>query len=182
MKSIAVAALLFLMACGYRVGDQAIISNYRTVSIPYVECDDDGRLTDALARAVSASGALTYRECGGQLCLKAKITATGRENIGYTYDTNQQGVRVDRLLPDEGRLIYQVEVELVDRCRGCTVLGPFCVRESVDYAFDALSTDNQLAVDSLGQYTNIDDAEWAAKHPLYDALAAKIVDYLVSAW
>lgn len=176
------AALVLLTSCGYHMGDQAIVSEYSTVSVPYVECDDDGRLTEALVHAISASGALRYRESGGQLCLKAKITSTGRENVGYRYDTDQKGKRVDRLLPDEQRIIYQVEVSLVDRCRGCTVLGPFCVRESIAFAFDPLSTDNTLSVDSLGQYTNIDDAEWAAKRPLYDALARKIVDYLTVAW
>jgi Lipopolysaccharide-assembly len=175
--------LCFLLtACGYRVGDDAVVSRYRTVSVPYVECDDDGRLTDALVHAISASGALQYRQSGGDLCLKAKVTAIGHDNIGYEYDTSDSGKRTDRLIPNEGRLIYQIEVTLVDRCRGCTVLGPFCVRQSLDFPFDPLATDTQIAVQSLGQFTNIDDAEWAAKRPLYDALARKIVDYLVAAW
>ncbi len=171
--------LTLLTACGYQLGERATLQQYRTISVPYVKCDDDGRFTEALVRAISRSHAFQYCDCGGQLILEASITSRGRENIGYEFDETAQK---KRLLADEGRMIYVVEISVIDARRCCTVLGPFCVKAYVDYPFDPQSVNTDVSVFSLGQFVAIDAAEEAACRPLYEDLARKVVDYLASAW
>jgi len=74
------------------------------------------------------------------------------------------------------------EVSVIESRSGCCLHGPCPLQVYVDYNFDPLSTGDQLATTSLGQFTMIDEAEDTAQRPLNEEMARKIVDFLLSAW
>ena len=51
---------VFLTSCGYHLGRGEFCQGYRTVCVPFVEGDRDGLFTNALIRAFTTSGCLTY--------------------------------------------------------------------------------------------------------------------------
>lgn len=176
----ALLLLIFLTACGYHLGDQAIVNHYRTISVPFVQGDRDGRLTEAIVREIGRTGRLRYVSSGGQLCLKGEITGCHQENIGFEYDENLEGKRTDRIVPTEARLVYCVRFSVTSR-QG-TVIGPVEVTEEIAYDFDPIDNDDELAVFSVGQFVIYDQAQEIALTPLYDRLARKVVAYLNAAW
>ncbi|MBS0621918.1 MAG: hypothetical protein JSR80_03045 [Verrucomicrobia bacterium] len=182
MKRLILTALVMCTSCGYHLREPSTLASYRTISVPYAKGDLDGHLTDTVVHAIARSGRFKYCSEGGELLLCISFADRGRENIGYTFDTNKAGKTVNQLVPNEGRLIVTVEVTVMDVAQDCIALGPFCVKAVIDYPFDPLSTDNKLYQESLGQFTPIDEAEEVARHPLYEEIAMKIVDFLTSAW
>lgn len=177
------SCLVLLTGCGYRLGDSSLLSRcYSSISIPYVDGDQDGRFTSILVEEVISSGRWRYCNCGGELTLHVRIVRCGRENIGFQFDRNAANQKTRRIVPNEGRFFLVVEVKVIETATGCVLLGPTCMQSYVDYDFDPLSTENQLAVFSLGQYTAIDEAEDTARIPLYRQLARKVVDFLLADW
>jgi len=173
---------LFLTGCGYHFGGTGALREYRTITVPYVTGDVDGYLTSELVGELSAQSPFYYRQCGGALSLEVRLCGVDHYNVGFEYDTDDAGVRTERIVPNEGRLIAVAQVEVVSCVSGKVVLGPQCITASVDFDYDPLSTENQLAVFSLGQFTQIDLAEDTAIVPLYRHLARKIVDYVTNGW
>ncbi|MGE3954752.1 MAG: LPS assembly lipoprotein LptE [Parachlamydiales bacterium] len=173
--------LVTLTACGYRFGDQGVLCHYRTIEVPFVCGDQGGRLTEALVLELARTGAIAYRSQGADLVLCAAVIDCGRENIGFQYDRNNQGELTDRIVANEGRLFLIVEVTLKDRWGYC-LIGPTRFTAQADYDFNPLSTDTELAPFSLGQFTEIDQAEEVALSPLYRDIAYKIIDYLRTYW
>lgn len=180
------AALFFLLilttSCGYHFGSGGRLAGYRTITVPYVVNDPDGHLTSELVRELSASGPFQYRQCGGALLLQVRVCGVDQYNVGFEYDTDDDGFRTERIVPNEGRLLAIAEVEVVSCASGCVLLGPQRITASVDFDYDPLSTENQLAIFSLGQFTQIDLAEDTAIVPLYRHLARKIVNYVTNGW
>lgn len=178
-------SLVFLLfaGCGYRAGEGNILSNYRTISIPYVEGDWDGSLTACLVKEVSQSSTVAYRRDGGSLILEAKLIDVDEENIGFRYDrTTRRGKIKHELIPIETRLIAVAEIRVIEAYSGRVLLGPARVTASVDFDHDYFSSRNGINVFSLGQVTDIEEAEDAAQQPLNQRLARKITDYINNSW
>lgn len=150
----------------------------RTITLPYVEGDLEGYLTAEIVEQLSALSSFYYCRSGGAFILQVKICGVDQYNVGFEYDTDDAGIRTQRIVPNEGRLIAAAEVEVIDAVSGCVVLGPQRIIATVDFDYDPLSTENQLAIFSLGQFAQIDLAEDTAIIPLYRKLARKIVNYL----
>lgn len=175
--------ILFIAAgCGYHFGECSPLQRYRTISMPYVANDPDGLLTAAIVLELSRSSHLRYCREGGGLVLNVCLESICNYNIGFEYDTNNLGERTQRVVPDEGRLTAVARIEVVEGCSGSLLRGPTCIEASVDFDYDPLSTENQLAVFSLGQFTQIDLAEDTAESPLFRQLAQKIVNYVINSW
>lgn len=184
--------ILFLCGCGYRLGDpSSLCYRYQTVSVPYVKGDIDGLLTNALIRQLSRAGFWRVANGRADLILCAEVVCCKQENIGYQFERTQtttleqsvefpSGKPVKRLLPNESRHILGIELSLVDCHTGKTIFGPARVQADIDVDFDPLSTDDRMAVFSLGQLVNIDEAQEAARRSLYDSLSKKVVDLLSS--
>lgn len=168
-------------------------SSYRSLSIPYVENDKEGWLTNALIDTVSTMGAFHYQNSGGELLLSVKILSLEDENIGYRKDLEKDDEKVKRrIIPCEGRKTINVLVKLMDKRTDKIIKGPVKVTTSVDYdyvdpnALNDLSFINRNARRetvlrfSLGQLEAIDSAQEASLFPLYKICAKEIVDIFFS--
>lgn len=176
-------ALLLLCGCGYRTGAGNNLKAYRTISIPYVCGDWDGTLTAELVKALTDSGTLQYRRCGGALTLEVEIVDEDVENIGFRYDRTTRRAKLKHdIIPIETRLIAVAEVRVVEACSGTVLLGPAQIVAAVDFDHDFYKSRNGINVFSLGQVTDVDEARDAAHSPLNYKLARKIVDFVNNSW
>lgn len=180
-----VAALLALSlgSCGYRVGyGEGLPACYRSISVPYVEGDQEGYLTAAIVKEIVRSGAFQYRHCGGSLILNVTELDIVEDNIGFRYDRRKRGTLTSDIIPTETRMTIYVEVWVTDAASCCTVLGPVQLSASVDYDHDYYSSRDGVNIFSLGQLSDIDEAYDAAQTPLNRIIAMKIVDYITQSW
>ena len=183
MRALLLLVLCLATSCGYRLGDCSSLTHaYETITIPYACGDRDGLFTAALINEVATSGLWEYRQCGGALVLKGTLECLTHENIGFEYDTNDQGEQTKLIVPNEGRLYATFRFTIVEGHSGRILLGPSCVQTWVDYDFDPLSTTDAIAPFSLGQFAMIDEAQDVARLPLYRELSRKVVDFLACAW
>lgn len=169
-----------LAACGYQYGTGGIISTYRTISIPYVKNDLDGRMTAALVKVISTQSGLQYEKCGGELTLLVEIIEFENENIGYRYDRKNDGKLTHSIIPAETRLMLAAQVTLVESQTAKPLAGPVKITAFVDFDHDYERTRNGVNVFSLGQLTDYDEAYDAALQPLYEVLSEKIADFIMN--
>lgn len=182
MRALSALFLILLTSCGYKLGYGEIPKVYNTVEIPFVQGDPRGAFTEELVFALSASGAMTYVQCGGRTELIVSILEFRDQNIGFRYDRGENNQIEETLVPAETRRTAIAEVRLVDRVTGEQILGPDLIRASMDFDHEFNSSRDGVNVFSLGQVSDIDEAEEAALTALYRKLARKIVDYLIHAW
>ncbi len=168
----------FLTSCGYRFGRGGIRDCYSTISVPYVEGDDTGLMTNALVRTLSTKGGLSYLSSGAQLLLKVCLFEPIDENIGFIYAPEKDGGISNIVVSNEARLRLIAEVSLIDCCSGECVLGPLEISSSIDYDFESDLSNVQAHAFSLGQLEMNNLAKDAAFPSLYTLLAEKIVDYV----
>ncbi len=182
--------LVTLSSCYHFVGSES--SDTVTISVPYVKGDTtDGRLTNALARAVGCSSRFVFVSGNSERILKVRLIHDEKEKIGYRYDRDPiSGDLEKNLVPTEGRRIIQAEVSLLDGISQETLLGPVIVSAFAEY--DYVNSDNLYDLTfinssgvretvlnfSLGQLDSIEGAEDNALDPLYDQLAQKIINGL----
>ena len=173
-----------LSGCGYQYGQGALSSEYRTISIPYIEEDWDGQLTAELIKQISASGAFEYRLEGGELILKVVILDFDDENIGFRYNRNKRGAisKEKSIVPDETRITADVEVSVVDAVSSKVLLEPVRITSSLDFDHDYYSSIDGVNIFSLGQFSDFNEALDAVHKPLNAVIAQKIVDYLTDSW
>lgn len=181
-------ALLFLNAgCGYRM--EGSYSGDKTVTVPFVEGDVDGRLTTEIVNALVKETNYHYLPSDGDLTICVKILDDKREYIGYKYDQEEiTGELINRLIADEGR--RKVTVELNIFRRGAHLYGPIEITAASDYNFvnsdtlDDVSFVNKegerqsLLTFSLGQLDAWEGANDVALNVAYSRIARKIVDGL----
>lgn len=86
MRILGVLSLIVLSSCGYYAGQGDITSGYSTISIPYIEGDEYGDFTAALAKEIAVTGPLRYSRCNGDLTLKVSVIDYDYENVGFRYD------------------------------------------------------------------------------------------------
>lgn len=174
--------ILCLVSCGYRLGHGELSERYSTISVPYVEGDLEGKLTAQVIEQLGTSGVFTYKKEGADLTLKAKILDYHDENIGFQYARDNQGNRVDKVLPNEGRIRALVEVTLMENTSGKVLMGPKRLAAMVDYDFDPDLSQNNVTSFSLGQFNAVDAAKDVAMQPLGKSLAESIIDYVTNSW
>ncbi|MCB1085095.1 MAG: hypothetical protein KDK60_03230 [Chlamydiia bacterium] len=178
-----------VVSCGYRLGGEDSLASQTTISIPYVQGDDDGLLTETLIRAIAANPQFSYVSKGGVLSLEAKIISDRCDHIGYQYDRDPlTGARIHRLVPNEGRREIIVEFSLVNARSNVVIIPPTTVKASSDYDFvdsDSLQDTSFLnrwgaresaLFFSMGQLDSMEGAQAAARKPLYAQLVQKIID------
>jgi len=159
-----------------------MLKKYRTISVPYVEGDEDGSLTAVLIREINASGLFVYQNTGGALTLKVTIVDYEDSHIGFQYDQKKDGEFKNLLIPNETRTTLLTEVILIETASGKIALGPARIAASVTFDHDYYATRHRINVFSLGQLTDIDTAQEAAIKPLHRHIAKKIVDYIGVDW
>lgn len=172
-----------LSGCGYRFGECSgtLPCRYSTISVPYVEGDQNGSLTAAIVKEIARSGAFTY-QCNGALILKVVVLDVYEDNIGFRYDRRKRGTLTKDTIPTETRLTIVVDVSVVEAASCCTILGPVHLAASIDYDHDYYSSRDGINIFSLGQLSDLDEAYDAAQTPLNRVIAQKIVDYISQSW
>jgi len=147
-----------------------------------VQGDEDGDLTAAVIRELSASGGFAYCNSGGDLLLKIKISDSRDENIGFRYDRDKEGRLTRSVIPTETRQTVVAEVSVIDARSCCCLLGPALITASVDYDHDFYSSRDGVNVFSLGQLSDVDEARDAVKRPVNRLLARRIVNFVSESW
>ena len=181
----------FCTSCGYHMNDESVCCIQKQISIPYIEGDSNGKLTDALIKQLCLSNYFTYSQERGDLILEGKITRETKEYLGYQFDRQPiSGKRVNRLVPDEERREITILFSLVEPYSQKVIFGPIEVTACSDYDFfnsDSLqdtSFINQshhresVLFFSLGQLDSLQGASQVALDPLYRKLAHKVVEIL----
>ncbi|MFN0065644.1 MAG: LPS assembly lipoprotein LptE [Chlamydiales bacterium] len=182
MKGVLLFLGFLLTSCGYQFGDRGMTSVFRTVSIPYVEGDAYGLLTNSVVRNMSCRGGLSYSSSRGDLSLCISLSAPKDENVGFIYAEQPNRQITNIIVPYEARVTLSAKVTLVDNRAGCTVMGPVDVSVFLDYDFSSDLTNVNFHTFSLGQLEMHNIAENIAIRSLYDKLAEKIVDYVAATW
>lgn len=192
MRILILFGALLLASCGYRFDGPRYSSERPTISIPYVEGDLGGQLTDELIRQIAASGFFEYRKEGGQLLLKVKVLSNNFQKIGYRFDRDDTtGHLRKNLFAAEERDTMAVEVTLMRAYSDEVLVGPATVQASAEYDYvDSSSLQDLSFINSfgkrvtvinfsLGQLDTVEGAEDDAATPLFKHLAQKIVDGII---
>lgn len=174
--------LLLFTGCGYQLQEYSSRETLPTISIPYVEGDFNGQLTQALIKEIAASGRYKYRTRGGQFTLIVKIIDLHDENIGFRYDRTRKGRLTHEIIPVETRHFLLAEATLFQAGDCKPFLGPTHIQATVDFDHDYYTIRHRANTFSLGQLTDIDSAEDASLPPLYQIMAEKITDFVLYGW
>jgi hypothetical protein len=181
IKTLFVFLILLLSGCSYRFGTGGLINAYSSISIPYVEGDKNGELTNALIRRMVGKGGPAYLMCGGDLLLYVCLEQPRHEMIGFIF-AKEDGVLTDIIVSNEARIELIAKVTLVERQTGRLILGPLAIPASLTYDFEPDLTDRDAHQFALGQLEINPQALEAAYRPLFTLLAEKIVDTVIHSW
>lgn len=194
MKNLTLLSLLVslsLTSCGYRW--QPDYPYRPTISIPFVEGDEDGRLTAEITHALTSSGLVDVLSNDGDYTLQITIQNASLETIGYRRDPQKVDGKVRKnLLACEGRRSLTVQACLYWGSE--LAFGPYLLSADADYDYvDGDSIQDLTFINpagdlvtvlpfSLGQLESTESAQEATTTPLYSHIAQKIVDMIASEW
>ena len=180
--------LPLLSACSYCIDGY---DNHISVSVPYAIGDFEGELTNAIIWELSRSPEYSYTQDEGRWTIITKVLGTNNERIGFRYDRDDKsGERRKNIVGTENRKYMSVQVTVVNNRTGKKVLGPYIIKEEVDYDYaDQNSLRDLSFVDSegerqtsiafsLGQLDTVAAAGEDALYPLYQKIAKRIVEGL----
>ena len=160
----------------------------QSLSVPYVQGDNNGQLTNALVYAVASAGFLRYAHHDGDFFLEARLVEINNEQIGYRRGRHNDGRVKKGIMPTEGRQAAVVEITLRRAAELKPFWGPCRISADVDYDYIAQDSINDLSFTnsqgqrttvlsfSLGQLEPTASAQEAALDPLYRLLAKKIIE------
>lgn len=176
----------FLVSCGYQWQDAASLS----LSVPFVEGDSTGKLTNALIAAIDRSPYFGYRNGTSHNALSVRVQEKRTEIIGFQKKKEPISGEIRSVTrPNEHRDHLTLEVRLVSPT-GRLIWGPEYIEAFVDYDyFDEHSLQDTSFIDrdhkrqasitfSLGELEGVFQAEQDASIYLYEMIAQKIVDRL----
>lgn len=177
---------LVLCSCGYRLANQEPIG----ISVPFIEGDKTGLLTQAIATELSRSSRFYLSQNHAKLCLLVRIAEDRFDDIGYQYDVKPTSDQVlNRLIATETRRTIRAFVSIVRASDQTPLMDAFEVNVSSDFEYvnsDSLAdlsfeadgqTQNVLNF-SLGQLDAVEGAKMNSIFPIAREIAAKIVQGL----
>lgn len=192
LRGIRLAMSLMMTACGYQWQPDFPEGLRPTVSIPFVQGDEDGTFTAEVIQAMSTSGIADVRS-QGEYTLRISIVGEGTEQIGYRTDPQKVDGKVRKnLLACEARRSMTIDATLYLKEK--MIRGPYRLSACAEYDYvDGDSIQDLTFVNStgavvtvlpfsLGQLESAESASWAATQPLYRKLAQKVVDTISSEW
>lgn len=181
------------VSCGYRWEPDYPNEIRPSISVPFVQGDEDGTLTAEIVHKLAASGLADVTSKSGDYQLRVSIVNTTLEQVGYRIDPQKiKGEIKKNLLATEGRKTITMEAALYDKEE--VAFGPYKIVADIDYDYvdgDSLqdltftnSAGEFLTVlpFSLGQLESVESAQEAALRPLNVRLAQKVVDAIFSEW
>lgn len=173
-------SLFFLTGCCYQFGRGELSDTYSTFSLPIIAGDQTGELTSEVIKRISLTGALRYKEKGGDIQVRVVLLNMEEEDIDFTYDRKRSGRRKKSLIPTETRVNATAEVSLVEAASGRILRGPVTLTAQAEFDHTYYATRNDVNIFSQGQLGDIDAAREAAIHPLNCSLAASIASWVVN--
>ena len=186
-------SLICLSSCGYHWSPDLGQTVRPTISVPFVEGDGDGSLTQAIVYALSSSGMADVRQAGARYRLCVSIVHSGSQTIGYRRDRQKISGEIKKnLVSAEGRKTVSIEATVYEKDK--IVCGP--IRLNADSDYDYLDGDsmqdlafiNPFGVQqtvlpfSLGQLEPKEAAEEATTKPLNGKIAGILVDAIFNVW
>lgn len=188
-----ILAFIFFCSCGYRFEGEDYSLQGKTISVPYIEGDFEGRLTDQLLRQLATSGQFRPVQNHGELLLKVKVISNVNTKIGYRHHRDDTTGRIrKRLMPTEDRKTVTAEVILIDEKTGKTLIGPEFVSASADFDYVDPDSIRELSFIndngkftvvlpfSLGQLDSIEGAQDDVTIPVFRHLSQKIIDGILN--
>jgi hypothetical protein len=177
------AFLFFVLpGCGYHFPQKGNFARYHCLSIPFIEGDEKGQLTSSLIREISARIPVKYTHCGGDLELKVILLDKESDYIGYRLAPRKETDNVKVVVPEEGRLMYDVSIALVEVRTGEVLMGPLIIYKTLDFDFEPDFSNVGFHHFSLGQLDMHPQAQEGASSALNQLIAQKIVDILIYCW
>ncbi|MBI2743854.1 MAG: hypothetical protein HYX48_08065 [Chlamydiales bacterium] len=193
MRAPLLCILLFLTACGYRFEADEPVASVRTITVPYVRGDAEGKLTSELIHQLTSSGYFECRQGGGDLLLNAVIVSSNLDQIGYRHERHgPTGHLRHRLIGTENRREVVVEISLIDTRTNTILIEPTKVVAHAEYDYidpdsirELLFINNEGVPErtitfSLGQLDSVEGGQDDSATPLYRHLSQKIVDGLIN--
>jgi hypothetical protein len=187
--------VILLTGCGYRWQPDYPEKIRPTITVLFVNGDEEGFLTAEIISCLSVSGLVDVIHRGGDYRLEVFIKAGGNETIGFRRDPQKVDGKVRKnLLACEGRRAMAIEAILFRGNSQEIAYGPYLITADVDYDYvdgDSVQDLTFLGPDgklitvlpfSLGQLESVESAQEAAGRPLYCRVAQKIVDAISSEW
>ncbi len=127
-------ALFVLCGCSYHF--QGEEEEVRTISVPYIQGDSEGRLARDLVRGLSGSGRFECVQTGGEWILEVALVGNSDDRIGYRYDRDATtGKRRTNIIGTENRHTIVAEVKLIDAYTQEVILGPHIVKGLSEYDY-----------------------------------------------
>jgi hypothetical protein len=181
------ASLLSLSfsGCGYQA---ARTDEKLSISVPYVQGDNQGQLTAAIIREIDQSGLYDFVRQDGDLLLKITLVGDGSSPIGFRYDRKEKSGKIEHnIMATENRRTVVAQVVLTRGATEEVVLGPLNISSCTDYDYIPVDSLKELSfinpqgkrekvmTFSLGQLDSIEGAQDAAVTPIYEQLAQRIV-------
>ncbi len=186
-------ALLSLAGCGYRWEPDYPLVRRPTVTVPFIEGDEDGTLTAQVIRTLASSGIVEVVSFGGDYDLRVSVIGNSNQSIGFREDPQKIDGKVRKsLLACEGRRTMTLQASLFDGDE--IAYGPYKITSDAEYDYvDGDSIQDLTFTNpsgqfvtvlpfSLGQLESVESAQDAAGRPLYSHLAQKIVDAISAEW
>jgi hypothetical protein len=152
--------------------------NKPTLSIPYVEGDRSGRLTDVLCESIEKGGFFGYSPSGGEYTLKVRLCDSKYENLGFRYDPKKEDRK--KIIPNETRSKLLAEVTVINSLTNKVIIGPSYVLATCEWDHQNYSIDNDINRFSMGQLSDIDTAQNVLDIPLYRNMAKEISLFLAT--
>ena len=160
-------------------------------TIPVIKKDPRGILRNQLAREMSFTNSIHYKDRNAKYKLLVTITEDATSKITFMWDRNPKtNANLDVFYPTEGQREVVAKVELVEAKTGVAVIEPFYLRAESIYDFvnptvpgtlefnDPYVGDISVLQYSLGQLDSEEGAETESYEPAYEMLAKKIISRL----
>lgn len=177
-RSLIIAVLCFLTSgCGYRFVSKPTISS--TFYIPYIEGDLEGNLTHILIQKITALGYPISPSETSDYIIQGRVKSDKVDPIGFQYDPKYKEDK--RVIANENRRTLELEFSIFCGKTGVKLLGPYFVKESIDYDFlddylceSTIENQQPYLNFSLGQLDNREAAFSACADPLFHKVTDKI--------
>jgi hypothetical protein len=181
--ALAIFVCLYTLGCTpWHLTDSASdTSATQKISLPYVQGDDDGKLSSCLVEAINNQVGFRVDDSGRyQLCVR--LLSSKDYKLGFRYNPKELKKGNKDLILEETRALSLAQVSLIDRFTNATIAGPEYILGSNDYDHQENCIDNDINRFSLGQLSDIDTSVDVVNIPLYKDLAGKIGLWLSGAY
>lgn len=177
-KSIIIIIICSLnFSCGYHFLTKQ--KTFSTLSIPYIEGDLDGDLTNILIQKITDLGYFTPVSGISDFIIQARVRSDRVDVIGFQFDPKY--IEDKRVIANENRRYIELEFSILSGRTREKLFGPYFIKESIDYDFlDDYLCENSIQKQqsplsfSLGQLDSREGAFSSCTTPLFHKVTDRI--------